>query len=98
MLEYLWKAAWTFFHPGDPDAEDWVADHARTVLAGRAVAAAATITHQADTGRFRDRERTGADEAVAYLRRKAPYLDYATALAKRLADRHRRSSRARPDF
>ena len=23
---------------------------------------------------------TGADEAVAYLRRKAPYLDYVTAL------------------
>jgi hypothetical protein len=81
VLEYLWKAAWTFFCPGDPDAEDWVAGHARTVLAGRAVDAAATITHQADTGRFRDRERTGADEAVAYLRRKAAYLDYATALA-----------------
>jgi hypothetical protein len=81
VLEYLWKAAWTFFCPGDPDAEDWVADHARTVLAGRAVDAAATITHQADTGRFRGTERTGADEAVAYLRRKAPYLDYPTALA-----------------
>ncbi|HXZ76080.1 MAG TPA: ISKra4 family transposase [Streptosporangiaceae bacterium] len=81
VLEYLWKAAWTFFCPGDPDAEDWVAGHARTVLAGRAVDAAAAITHQADAGRFRDRERTGADEAVAYLRRKAPYLDYATALA-----------------
>jgi hypothetical protein len=81
VLEYLWKAAWTFFCPGDPDAEDWVAGHARTVLAGRAVDAAATIAHQADAGRFRDRERTGADEAVAYLRRKAPHLDYATALA-----------------
>jgi hypothetical protein len=80
VLEYLWKAAWTFFSPGDPDAEDWVAGHARTVLAGRAVDAAATITHQADTGRFRGTERTGADEAVAYLQRKAPYLDYATAL------------------
>jgi hypothetical protein len=81
VLEYLWKAAWTFFTPGDPDAEDWVAGQARTVLAGRAVDAAATITHQADTGRFRGTERTGADEAVAYLRRKAPYLAYPTALA-----------------
>jgi hypothetical protein len=28
---------------------------------------------------FRGAERTGADEAVAYRTRKAPYLDYATA-------------------
>jgi hypothetical protein len=82
VLEYLWKAAWTFFYPGDPDAEAWVAGHARTILAGRAVDVAATITHQADTGAFRGSERTGADEAIGYLRRKAPYLDYATALAR----------------
>ena len=82
VIEYVWKAAWTFFYPGDPDAEAWVADHARTILAGRAIDAAATIAHQADTGAFRGSERTGADEAVGYLRRKAPYLDYATALAK----------------
>ena len=49
------------------------------VVCRRADADAATITHQADTGRFRDSERT---DAVVYLRRKAPYLDYATALAQ----------------
>jgi hypothetical protein len=81
VLEYLWKAAWTFFYPGDPDAEAWVSDHARTVLTSRAVDAAATIRHQADAAGFRGNERKGADEAVAYLTRKAPYLDYATALA-----------------
>ena len=81
VLEYLWKAAWTFFQPGDRDAETWVADRARTVLAGRAVDAAATIRYEADEAGFRGRERAGADEAAAYLTRKAPYLDYATALA-----------------
>ena len=80
VLERLWKAAWTFFHPGDPDAETWVAHQARTILTGRAVDAAATIRHQADEAGFRASERTGADEAAAYLTRKAPYLDYATAL------------------
>ena len=25
VLEYVWKAAWSFFEPGDPDAETWVA-------------------------------------------------------------------------
>ena len=82
VLEYLWKAAWTFFCPGDPDAETWVADHARTILAGRAVDAAAAITHQADAGRFTGTERKSADEAVGYLTAKRPYLDYATALQK----------------
>jgi len=80
VLERLWKAAWTFFYPGDPDAETWVAHQARTILTGRAVDAAATIRHQADEAGFRASERTGADEAAAYLTRKAPYLDYATAL------------------
>ena len=81
VLEYLWKAAWTFYYPGDPDAETWVADHARTVLTGRAVDAAATIRHHAEAAGFAGNERKGADEAVAYLTRKAPHLDYATALA-----------------
>ena len=81
VLEYVWKAAWTFFYPGDPDAETWVADQAATILTGRAVDAAATINHHADEAGFRGRERTGADQAVAYLTGKAPYLDYATALA-----------------
>ncbi|MGH8940372.1 MAG: ISKra4 family transposase, partial [Actinomycetes bacterium] len=81
VLEYLWKAAWTFFYPGDPDAETWVADQARTILTGRAVDAAATIRYQADEAGFRGRERAGADDTAAYLTRKAPYLDYATALA-----------------
>jgi hypothetical protein len=79
VIEYVWKAAWTFFYPGDPDAETWVAGHARTILTGRAVDAAATIRRQADAARFRGSERTGADEAITYLTAKAPYLDYATA-------------------
>ena len=45
VLEKLWKAAWTFFYPGDREAEAWVADRARTVLTGRAVDAAATIRY-----------------------------------------------------
>ena len=80
VLEYLWKAAWTFFYPGDPDAETWVAAHARTILTGRAADVAAAITHQADQGRFTGDERKGVDTAVGYLTSKNAYLDYATAL------------------
>jgi len=80
VLEYIWGAAWTFYYPGEVEAQTWVADHARTILAGQALDAAQAIRQQADDGGFRGRERTGADEAVAYLTRKAPYLDYPTAL------------------
>ena len=69
------------YYPGEVEAQTWVADHARTILAGQALDAAQAIRQQADDGGFRGRERTGADEAVAYLTRKAPYLDYPTALA-----------------
>jgi hypothetical protein len=32
VLEYRWKPAWSFFEPGDPDAEDWVAEQAVSCL------------------------------------------------------------------
>jgi hypothetical protein len=35
VLEYLWKAAWCFYKEGDPDAERWVRDRARQILAGQ---------------------------------------------------------------
>jgi len=34
VLGYLWKAAWSFFEPGDPDAEEWVAAQATKILHG----------------------------------------------------------------
>ena len=80
VLEYLWDAAWTLYPPGEPEAQTWVAGHARTILTGHALDAAQAITRQADAAGFRGRERTGADDAVAYLTRKAPYLDFPTAL------------------
>jgi hypothetical protein len=93
VLEYLWKAAWTFFYPGDPDAETWVADHARTILNGRAIDAAATIRHHADTAGFRGNERKGADDALTYLTHKAHLPGLRHRLGQRLADRHRNHRR-----
>ena len=34
VLEYLWKAAWSFFDKGEPAAEEWVAGQARKILHG----------------------------------------------------------------
>jgi hypothetical protein len=81
VLEYLWKAAWSFFEPGDPDAEAWVALRAARILDGKATAVAAGIRRRATTYGYQGKERDGADTCAAYLTAKAPYLDYVTALA-----------------
>ncbi|WP_261576359.1 ISKra4 family transposase, partial [Frankia gtarii] len=82
VLEYLWKAGWSFFDTGDPDAEAWVTDKARKVLAGHATDVATGIRRRATYNGYDQTERKGADTAAAYLDAKAAYLDYATALAK----------------
>ena len=81
-LEYIWKAVWSFFDPGDPDAEDWVAARATKILEGKASQVAAGIRRRATTYGYTGSERDGADNCAAYLTAKAPYLDYATALAE----------------
>jgi len=81
VLEYLWKAAWSFFEPGDPDAETWVAERAIKVLDGNAAQVAAGIRRRATTYGYTGKEREGADTCANYLTAKKPYLDYATALA-----------------
>jgi hypothetical protein len=82
VLEYLWKAAWSFFDPGDPDAEEWVAAQAIKILQGKSGQVAAGIRRRATTLGYSRQEREGADACAAYLTAKAPYLDYPTALAR----------------
>ena len=82
VLEYLWKAAWSFFDKGEPASEEWVADQARKILHGKASQVAAGIRRRATTYGYSPAERAGADEAARYLDNKQGYLDYATALAK----------------
>jgi hypothetical protein len=82
VLEYLWKAAWSFFGKGEPAAEAWVAQQARKILHGSARQVAAGIRRRATTYGYSPDERAGADECARYLTTKAPYLDYATALAR----------------
>ena len=79
-LEYLWKAAWSFFYTGDPDAEDWVADQAVKLLDGKARDVAAGIRRRATRSGYSAAERKGADEAATYLTSKTPYLRYNHAL------------------
>src|SRR5216684_882790 len=80
VLEYLWNAAWSFYDKGEPAAEEWVADQARTILAGTARQVAAGIRRRATTYGYSPAERAGADECARYLDNKKDHLDYATAL------------------
>ena len=82
VLEYLWKAAWSFFDKGEPAAEEWVAAQARKILHSKSAQVAAGIRRRATTYGYSPAERAGADEAARYLDNKKDYLDYATALAK----------------
>ena len=82
VLEYLWKAAWCFHAEADPDAESWVRDKAREVLAGHATRVAAAIRRKATYHQLAGPARKAADTTDGYLTRKAPYLDYPTALAR----------------
>ena len=82
VLEYLWKAAWSFFDKGEPAAEEWVAAQARKILHGNAGQVAAGIRRRATTYGYSPAERAGANECARYLDNKNGYLDYATALKK----------------
>ncbi len=81
VLEYLWRAAWSFFDEGDPAAETWVADKATAVLEGCARQVAAGIRRRATRHGLDPPRRINADRAATYLTNKADHLDYPTALA-----------------
>jgi hypothetical protein len=82
VLEYCWKAAWSFFDKGEPAAEEWVADQARKILHGNSAQVAAGIRRRATTYGYSPAERAGADECARYPGNKKDYLGYAAALEK----------------
>jgi hypothetical protein len=82
VLEYLWKAAWSFHREGDPAAEPWVRRHAQQILNGHATKVAGQIRRAATNAALDPPARAGADTCAAYLTSKRAYLDYPTALQK----------------
>ena len=82
VLEYLWKAAWTFHREGDPAAEAWVRKHAQTILEGHPTRVAGTIRRTATLAGLDKHARENADKAATYLTNKKAFLDYPTALSQ----------------
>ncbi|MDA8040073.1 MAG: ISKra4 family transposase, partial [Actinomycetota bacterium] len=61
--------------------EDWVRDRALSVLEGHAREVASGIYRRATAEGLATSKRKKADETARYLKNKAPYLGYPTALA-----------------
>lgn len=80
VIEYLWKAAWSFHEEGDPAAEAWVRKYADKVLDGGAANVAGQIRRAATNAGLDAPQRAGADTCANYLTNKRAYLDYPTAL------------------
>jgi hypothetical protein len=82
VVEYLWGAAWCFFDEGDPGAEAYVADKGLAVLEGKAGLVAGAIRRKATALGLTAQRRNKADDCARYLKNKAPFLDYPTALER----------------
>jgi len=80
VLEYIWKAAWSFHREGDPDAEAWVRKHAQTILEGHPTRVAGALRRAATTAGLDKNARENADKCATYLTNKKAFLDYPNAL------------------
>jgi hypothetical protein len=76
------RAAWCFFDEKDPDAEEWVRTKALEVLRGHRATVGAAVRRKATVAGLEPQRRKAAASCADYLRRKRPYLDDATALAR----------------
>jgi len=81
VIQYLWKAAGTFFYPGDPAGRDWVKTQAEKILQGNAGDVATGIRRRATRFGYTGKEREGADTCATYLDNKRNYLDYPAFLS-----------------
>jgi len=71
VIQYLWKAAGTFFYPGDPAGRDWVKTQAEKILQGNAGDVATGIRRRATRFGYTGKEREGADTCATVRTRKS---------------------------
>jgi hypothetical protein len=81
VTSYLWKAANSFFYPGDTEARAWVKDQTAKILTGKHRDVRAGIRRRATACGYSAKEREGAGECADYLEHKQDYLDYPAFLA-----------------
>jgi hypothetical protein len=81
VLEYLWKAAYSFHTDGTKVAERWVTDHFRRLLEGDAANVAAGIRRSATLRGLDPNKRKAADKCADYLLKNKQYMRYSEYLA-----------------
>lgn len=81
VLEYLWKAVFSFHSEGTPDAEDWVLTRLRAILEGKAVDVAAGMRSSATKRKLKGKKREAVDASADYLLNHKEYLRYNEYLA-----------------
>jgi hypothetical protein len=81
VVQYLWKAARSFFYPDDPAGRDWVIAQAEKILHGKASDVATGIRRRATRFGYTGKEREGADTCATYLDNKHEFLNYPAFLA-----------------
>jgi hypothetical protein len=81
VLEYLWKATWSFHDEGDSTAEEWVTERLLELLHGRASEVARGMRQSATKRELSEEKRKAVDDCADYLLKYKEYLRYDEYLA-----------------
>ncbi|NTW36776.1 MAG: ISKra4 family transposase [Syntrophobacteraceae bacterium] len=84
VLEYVWRAAYSFYAVGSKEAEDWVAGWALKILQGQACTAAIGLRQSATLHQLSSDKRKAVDKCADYLEKYQALLDYDEYLSKGL--------------
>jgi hypothetical protein len=84
VLEYLWKASYSFNLEGTAEAEAWVTERLLQILQGRSSNVAGGIRRSATLRKLDGEARKAADECANYLLKYSEYLRYDSYLAQGL--------------
>jgi hypothetical protein len=76
VLEYLWKAAYSFHAVGSKEVEEWVAGRTLKILHGEAEAVAAEMRQSAKLHKLRSAKRKAVSKCADYLEKYDALLDY----------------------
>ena len=80
--EYLWKAATALLGETNAQRTAWVKARTLQLLRSQSTGLVADLRHLTQTSGCPRRARTVLTKVAAYLERHAPYMDYATSLAR----------------
>ena len=76
VLEYLWKAAYSFENPGSEEVEEWVKERGLKILEGKSADVAKQIKQSATEKKLQGSQREKVDKCADYLLKYSHYLCY----------------------